>query len=144
MWRVALAFAIVLAAVGCGGSGRLSKRDYAKQADAICAKYNAKLRAIDRPRRIAELPQYVDRALPVARRGTDELRSLEAPKDEERTAREWLDQNHVVVAAMERLREAAKRNDRGGIEVALSEGNAANRAANQLARKLGLRVCARG
>lgn len=144
MRRLVLAF-VVLLAVGCGGNGgRLSKADYAKRADAICKSYNAKLRAVSRPHSVKDLPGYVDRALPVARKGNAELRALKAPKDEEKTAKEWVDQNNAVVAAMERLRDAAKKGDRAGIQVALSEATAANGAANGLARRLALRDCAKG
>jgi hypothetical protein len=139
--RLLLLLAVVLIAAGCGGGGRLSKAEYAKRADAICRKYNQKLRALGRPQSIAALPQYVDRALPVARKGNAELRDLEAPKGEETKAKEWLDQNQAVVAAMERLRDAAKRGNRAGIQVALSEASTANRAANRLAGELGLQIC---
>jgi len=142
MRRVAFVL-LVLIAAGCGGGSRLSKTDYAKRADAICSKYNAKINALGRPGGIKALPSYVDRALPIARNGNDELRGLKAPKSEEKTAKEWVDQNDAVVAAMERLRDAAKGGDRSGIQVALTEAGTANRAANRFARRLGVRVCAR-
>jgi hypothetical protein len=141
-WFV-LAFFVVLVA-GCGGGGRLSKEEYSKRADAICSKYNAKLRALARPTSISALPAYVDQALPLARKGDDELRALKPPADEEKTAKEWLDQNDSVVGSMERLRDAAKKGDRAGIQVALNEASSANQSANRLARRLGLGVCARG
>jgi hypothetical protein len=145
MRRVALAVAVVAFVAGCGGgSGRLSKAEYAKQADAICTKYNAKLKALARPTSISALPAYVDKALPLARKGDDELRALEPPKDEEQSAKEWLDQNDSVVGSMERLRDAAKKGDRAGIQTALNEASSANQTANRLARSLGLRVCAQG
>ena len=145
MRRFALAFVVVLAVVaGCGGSSRLSKAEYAKRADAICTKYNAKLKALARPTNISALPDYVDKALPLARKGDDELRALKPPKDEEQTAKEWLDQSDSVVGSMERLRDAAKKGDRAGIQTALNEASSANRTANGLARRLGLRVCAQG
>jgi hypothetical protein len=140
-----LAVVVVALVAGCGGGGgRLSKAEYAKQADAICTKYNAKLKALARPTGITELPAYVDRALPLARKGTGELRGLEPPKDEEQTAKEWLDQNDSVVGSMERLRDAAKKGDRTGIQAALNEATSANQTANRLARRLGLSVCAQG
>ena len=145
MQRIALAVVITGLVAGCGGgSSRLSKADYAKQADAICAKYNAKIRALGRPTAVSGLPAYVDKALPLARKGDDELRGLKPPKDEERKAKEWLDQNDSVVGSMERLRDAAKKGDRPGIQAALTEASSANRAANGLARRLGLNVCAQG
>ena len=145
MRRVCLALVVVVLAAGCGGgSGRLSKAEYSKRADAICTKYNAKLKALARPTSISGLPAYVDRALPLARKGDEELRALRPPKDEEKTAKEWLDQNDSVVGSMERLRGAATKGDRAGIQAALTEASSANRTANGLARRLGLAVCARG
>ena len=46
--RSILAVAAVIAlAAGCGGGGkRLSRAEFSKQADAICSKYNAKIRAL--------------------------------------------------------------------------------------------------
>jgi hypothetical protein len=145
MSRLTITFGVVLLAVGCGGGAkRLSKDEYTKQADAICSTYNKKISALGRPTNFKGLPSYVDRALPVARKGNEELRALKAPKDEEKTAKEWLDQNAAVVASMERLRDAAKKGDRAAIQVALGEASTANGAANRLARKLDLHVCARG
>ena len=145
MRRAALGLVVLLVA-GCGGGGggRLSKAEYSKKADAICTKYNAKIRALGRPTSIGGLPAYVDKALPLARKGDEELRALEPPEDEEQTAKEWLDQNDSVVGSMERLRDAAKKGDRAGIQAALTEASAANQTANRLARKLGLGVCAQG
>jgi hypothetical protein len=144
MRRGLLALVAVLLAAGCGSSSRLSPEEYSKRADAICTKYNAKIKALGQPGSIRALPGYVDRALPIARKGTDELRGLKPPKDEEKTAKEWLDQNDSVVAAMERLRDAAKHADRTGVQAALTDASSANRAANGFARQLGLRVCAQG
>ena len=145
MRRFALALAVAGLVAGCGGGReRLSKAEYAKRADAVCTKYNAKLKALTRPTSINALPDYVDKALPLARKGDEELRRLKPPKDEEQTAKEWLDQNDSVVGSMERLRDAAKKGDRTGIQTALNEATSANRTANRLARRLGLRVCAQG
>ena len=133
-----------LLAAGCGGGGRLSKQDYAKQADAICSKYNRKIEALGAPKSLADIAGYADKALALTRKGNDELEHLKPPKSEEQTAKEWLDQNDSVVGSMERLRGAAKKGDRAGIQAALNEASSANRTANGLARQLGLAVCARG
>ena len=74
MRRVAFVL-LVLIAAGCGGGSRLSKTDYAKRADAICSKYNAKINALGRPGGIKALPSYVDRALPIWYRAYVEPRS---------------------------------------------------------------------
>jgi len=146
--RHAAALAIAATALlvaGCGGGGgRLSKQDYAKQADAICAKYNRKIQALGAPKSLAEIPGFADKALKLTRQGNDELESLKPPKSEEQTAKRWGAQNDLVANAVADLRDAAKKNDRAEIRAALRRGQAANRTANALARDLGLRVCPRG
>jgi hypothetical protein len=142
---VTLATLLVLVAAGCGGGGgRLSKDDYAKQADAICSKYNRKLQALGTPTSLADIGGFADKALALTRKGNGELRALEPPKSEEQTSKEWLAQNELVAKAVADLRDAAKKSDRAGIQAALRRGQAANKTANGLARDLGLRVCARG
>lgn len=141
---LALAVAAAALAAGCGGAGRLSRGDYVKKADAICAKYNRQIRALRQPRTIGGISAFVAKAIPIARRGDGELRSLEPPRGDEATVKEWLAANDGVVEAIERLGAAARRDDRPGIRKALRQGNRANERAKRLARHLGLRVCARG
>lgn len=143
------ALAIVAAALfatscGSGGGGRLSKEDYAKKADAICAKYNRKIQALGPPKSLRDIVGFADKALELTRQGNDELKGLKPPKSEEQTAKKWVAQNDLVANAVADLRDAAKKNDRVEIRAALRRGQAANRTANGLARDLGLRVCPRG
>jgi hypothetical protein len=144
MGRLAVVALLVAALTACGGGGRLSRDDYVKRADAICAKYNRRIRALRQPRTVAGISAFTAKAIPIARRGDDELRTLEPPKGDEATARQWLAANDAVVEAIERLGAAARRGDRAGVRKALREGNRANERAKALARRLGLRVCARG
>jgi len=139
-----LGVAAVLLAAGCGGSGRLSKADYASRADAICSKYNRAIRDLQRPQSIRGLPAFVDRALPLAKKGNDELRRLRPPKSEEATAKELVAENDAIFAAMKRLRDAAKHGDRAGIRTALRDAATANQTSKRLGGDLGLRVCAQG
>ena len=136
--------ALALAGCGGGGGGRLSKDDYAKQADAICSKYNRKIQALGTPKTLADIGGFADRALKVTRQGNAELSGLKPPKNEDQTAKEWIAQNELVAKAVADLRDAAKKNDKPAIQAALKRGQRANKSANGLARDLGLRVCARG
>ena len=142
---VAVVLGAATLAAGCGGGdGRLSRDDYAKKADAICAEYNRRIRALRQPRTVAGISAFTAKAIPIARRGDSELRSLEPPQGEESTAKAWLAANEEVVDAITRLGAAARRGDRAGIRKALREGTRANGRAKRLARRLGLQVCARG
>ena len=135
-----------LLVAGCGGGGRLSKQDYARQADAICSKYNRKIEALGKPKSsaLAEVARFADQALALERKGNAELEGLKPPKSQEKTAREWVAQNDVVEKAVGDLRDAARKNDRAALGAALRRGNSANQVANKLARQLGLSVCPRG
>jgi hypothetical protein len=146
MIRGALAVgAALLLAAGCGGGGgSLSKGDYAKKADAICAKYNRKINALGSPKSLADIGPFADKALALERKGNQELRDLKPPKDEEQTAKRWTAQNDKVADAVADLSAAAKKNNRAGIQAALRRGQAANKQANALAKQLGAQVCGRG
>jgi hypothetical protein len=141
----AVAALVLVLAAGCGGGGgRLSKADYAKQADAICSKYNRKVEALGTPTSLGDIGPFADKAVALTRKGNDELRDLKPPKSEEQTAKEWLAQNELVAKAVDDLSAAAKKSDKAGIQAALRRGQSANKTANALAHDLGLRVCARG
>jgi len=145
-----LAASALLVAVivpGCGGGGgggkRLTRGEYAKQADAICLKYNAKLNGIAQPKSQAELAAFVDKAVPLVSDASDRLSELKPPQDEQRIATAWNTANAEVVRALQRLRDAAKANDRAKLQSALADGNKANAHANTLATTLGMNACSK-
>ena len=128
---------------GGGGGGRLSRSEYAKQADAICLKYNAKLNGIAQPKSQAELAAFVDKAVPLVSDASDRLSELKPPQDEQRIATAWNTANADIVRALQRLRDAAKANDRAKLQSALADGNKANAHANTLAKTLGMNACSK-
>ena len=71
----ALLLAVLVAGCG-GGGGRLTRSEYAKQADAICLKYNAKLNGIAQPKSQAELAAFVDKAVLLVSDASDWLSEL--------------------------------------------------------------------
>jgi len=141
----ALLLAVLVAGCGGGGGGgkRLSRSEYAKQADAICLKYNAKLNGIAQPKSQAELAAFVDKAVPLVSDASDRLSELKPPQDEQRIATAWNKANADIVRALERLRDAAKANDRAKLQAALADGNKANAHANTLAQTLGMSACSK-
>ncbi len=140
----ALFVAVLVAGCGGGGGGgRLSRAEYAKQADTICLKYNAKLNGIAQPKSQAELAAFVDKAVPLVSDASDRLSELKPPQDEQRIADTWNTANSDIVRALERLRNAAKAKDRAKLQAALADGNKANSRANTLAKTLGMNACSR-
>lgn len=138
---------VVVLVAGCGGgsgeAARLSRPDYAKQADKICSTYNAKLNALPAPKSQAELSAFVSKAVPLISDASDRLAELKPPQDEQRIADSWNRANSDIVRALERLRDAAKAKDNAKMQAALADGNKANSRANTLAKTLGMNACSK-
>ena len=139
----ALLAAALVAGCGSGGGSRLSRADYAKQADKICSTYNAKLNALPQPKSQAELSAFVGKAVPLVSDASDRLAELKPPQDEESIANAWNRANSDIVRALERLRDAAKAKDNAKMQTALADGNKANSRANTLAKTLGMDACSK-
>ena len=139
----ALLAAVLVAGCGGGGGSRLSRADYAKQADKICSTYNAKLNALPQPKSQAELSAFVGKAVPLVSDASDRLGELKPPQDEQRIADAWNRANSDIVRALERLRDAAKAKDNAKMQTALADGNKANSRANTLAKTLGMNACSK-
>jgi hypothetical protein len=120
-----LVFCALVAA--CGGSSGISKADYAKRADAICRRYQARLGTLT--------PARTPREIVAA------LKALPVPKSERDLVARWLARGDRAIAALVDLRRAASHGATLAVRdiVAAAEENAA--AADRLARELGLRAC---
>jgi hypothetical protein len=141
--RRLLAFALLgLVVAACGGGGaRLSKTEYAKRADAICARYEQAIRALGQPKSLDELTAFTDKAVPIAQKAVDDAARLRPPKDEEKLAESWHAVTQKVVDAIGRLGAAARKGDQNGAKAALAAGDTANTNANNLGRQLGMDAC---
>ena len=79
-WAVLLVVVLALAACGGGGGTRLSRDAYIAKADAVCTKVEDQQRELGAPATLAEIPAYVDKALPILDAGVEEMRALRPPK----------------------------------------------------------------
>jgi hypothetical protein len=127
--------AVLVAGCGGGGGARLSRTEYAKQADKICSTYNAKLNALPQPKSQAELSAFVGKAVPLVSDASDRLAELKPPQDEQRLADSWNQANSDIVRAK------AKNNAK--MQTELAAGNKANAHANTLAKTLGMNACSK-
>jgi hypothetical protein len=139
-----LALLVGCLAAGCGGGGgdRLSQEEFQQQANAICEKYDKKIRALGSPQSPADIPAYVQKGVPLLRQGIAELRALNPPADVEDDYNRMLDETTKAIPAAEKLADAAKRNDAEAVQDALKEGQEADSASDELASKLKLDGCA--
>jgi hypothetical protein len=143
--RFVLAIAVLGAlAVGCGGGGggdRLSKQEFQQQANAICKRYNAKIAALG-PASPSDIPQFVEKGVPVIQQGIAELRALRPPADLEDDYNRMLDEAERAIPAARKLGDAAAKQDAAAVQQAIKAGNAADQASDRIATKLGLSDCA--
>ena len=131
---------------GCGGGGvsgdGLTREEYAKQADAICAKYKRQTDALDRPATLEDLANVADDVIPILKKARDELRELKPPANEQTAASSWLDQFEVIISDVEKIRDKAKENDSAGVQKLAQPALEHNKRANDLATQLGMTTCA--
>ena len=132
---VALALALAAAVAGCGESSdnTLSKTEFIKKADAICAKDNKRLQAagakIGQKPTSAQMTQFVRSDLvPTLSNQIEKLRALKAPKK---------DQDHLNKLFDEVDQGLAKVKSEPSL---LTQGNPFSRP-NAGARAYGLKVC---
>jgi hypothetical protein len=138
--RAALILLLAAVAAGCGGGGDDGIGDLAARADAICARTNADLAALERPMSFEQLIRYVDEAATVAETRLRDLRALPPPEDDADAWSAYVAANERAVDALADLREATVVG-RGG-EEAEREFEAAEAEARERARELGLEACA--
>jgi hypothetical protein len=133
-------------ASGCGGDsgggGQLSTEEFRQQANAICAKYNEKIKALESPSSPEEISGYVDQVVPLLQQGISELRGLRAPAESQDDFDRMLDETEKAIPAAQQLGEAAANNDAAAVQRALKSGQQADAASDEIATDLGLTRCA--
>jgi hypothetical protein len=141
--------AVGLVAGGCGSDGqRLTKDEFVSDANAICAKWEKRVQS-----QMSGVPtgdekqlaSSIDKALPVIRKGNDELRSLTPPESLQGRFERWMEIADAEVDAARKLRDALRDNNRSAIQAAFIELQKKDVAQHRLARQeLGLTGCASG
>jgi hypothetical protein len=137
----------VLLAVGCGGGGggdRLSTDEFRQRANAICERYDAKIAAIGSPSSPEDIPQFVEKGIPLIEQGLAELRALNPPEQFEEDYDRMLDVTEKAIPAAHKLADAAAKQDAEAVQAALRAGEAADEESDRIATKLGLDRCAAG
>jgi ribosomal protein S20 len=129
---------------GCGG-GRLSIVDFDAKANTICAKYNAKVRAVytNVPPDPVSLSRAIRKAIVYTKKGADELDALKPPKTYESQFKEFVRITYDEVKAGKELAKAAETRNQAQLSAARTKLVLQGRNADRLARELGLNACAR-
>ena len=137
-----LFFACLTAGCGGGGGDRLSQEEFQQQANVICEKYDKKIQALGSPESPADIPDFVQKGIPLLRQGIAELRALNPPADVEDDYNRMLDETAKAIPAAEKLADAAEKGDAAAVQDAIKEGEQADSASDELATKLKLDRCA--
>lgn len=143
---VAAAAAAALGVGACGGGGnagapRLSRADYVRRGNAVCARYDAAIRRLGSPRGVTGIAPYIRDALPIMGRATAGLGRLRPPRELEDEFAGYLDAVRATRRRALDLRAAAARADGAAVQRLLTAAAAAGERNNALARKAGLDAC---
>lgn len=144
MRRASLLLLALVFTAGCGGGGggeRLTRADYAVQADAICGKYNQQTKALANPSNLSDLADVADRTLPILDNALSDLKKLKPPADEQATADQWLSAVEDLKGDLKEIRDKANDNDMKGVQAVVPKATEHNSKANSLATQLGMTVC---
>lgn len=137
-----LALATTLALVGCGGEAkRLSREEYAQQADAICAEGNRKTEQLPSPGNLSELADVTDETLVILDDALNDLRNLKPPRDQQKIVDQWLAQLETLTDDLQEIRDKARANDLRGVQEVAEKAQDHNARANELGTTLGMKVC---
>jgi hypothetical protein len=133
---------LLAACGGGGGSSRLSKSEFDSKADAICDQYQKKINDVPQPNGVKDVPDYIDKVLPLLREGTSKLADLKPPENLQSTADEWRLILHEEVSKAEALKKAAEKGDIAEVGKIANEADAKDKRGNELASQLGATSCA--
>jgi hypothetical protein len=126
-----------------GEDNRLSRDEYVREADAICAEYDKRLSTLGDAKSLEQLAANAERALPIAEEGVGKLRELEPPEELAPRVNEWLERNDENVEKIEELQDAAREGDETRVQTIAADAADNEREADRLARRIGLRSCAK-
>lgn len=126
-----------------GGGGRLSKREFTRRADAICADANKTIFAIGAPDLTdpEATSGAIRRLVTIQRQELQDLRDLAPPKTDKPAIDEWLDLAAKALREAEVALTALERSDRNGVNAANARGGEAQMGADDLAGEYGVTGC---
>jgi hypothetical protein len=140
-------FGLALAACGGGGGNgsaggeTLTPDEFRQQADAVCAKFEAKLNDLGSPSSLDDLADFVDKAVPIIEEGNNELQNLKPPDE---LADDWNKAMAIQDKNLELthdLQDAIHANDDAKVQDIVAELDASDAESTRIARSIGLENC---
>jgi hypothetical protein len=140
--RAVLGATAVVVAAGCGGGNGVTRAEWARDADAICAEYERRYDSLGTADELPDLARLLDRAIALLGEERAAIDRLEASKEDEPWVRQLLVHLEKARTAAGRARTAARRGDENAVMVAIGESDSAAAQAQHVARDLGADTCA--
>jgi hypothetical protein len=129
---------LVLAVAACGSSGRLSRGQLVKKADAACTRAHA---AEEHVAPAGQVVRHLDDLIRIARQEHAELAALKPSKDDAATYRELLARVQKTIDLTVRARQAAAARSVAQYRLLVAAVLQSNAAAKAFAQGFGLKVC---
>jgi hypothetical protein len=148
MRRLSLLLLLVLVAA-CGGGdddsdGVLTRAEYTRLANASCVEAERKLQALGAFDNFAELEKEMKVGRDAIQQSADELRDLTPPSKLLTQHRELISLTEETADVATRISAAAGKNDQLEMQKQAERAETLTKAANDVARKLGLLECVSG
>ncbi len=135
---------LLAAAAGCGGDGggdRLTKEEYIAQADAICKATEDELDALAEPATKEEFASFLEEGLGLSEAQLEDLRALSPPEADEATLEEAYSLVEQQLDVIRDMVDAVKADDEAAVQELITQGDALNDRADQIAADYGLKEC---
>jgi hypothetical protein len=137
-----VACALVVAACGGSSSKRLSRSEFVSKGNAVCAKYNDKLKALAQPRNAKEFADLVHNGKALIKQEIAELRKLKPPAAQQSTFDDMLVGAEDGLPILDQMETAARSGDLRQAQQLDSKLGVKDSQVNGVARRLGLTTCA--
>jgi hypothetical protein len=134
--------AAVLAICGCGGGGNTPANGYLRAGDALCRSINETIARVAHPTADPSEHARQDRViLAAAERARRRFGRLEPPAAKRATATRFLAAFDAKLDALRRMAATTEQRDPRGFRRAFAANHAADVRFNDIAQRLGFRVC---
>jgi hypothetical protein len=140
--RAVLGAVTLVVAAGCGGGNGVTRAEWARDADAICAEYERRYKSLGTADELPDLARLLGRAVVLLDEERAAIDRLEVPAEDEPRVRQLLAHLDSARAAASRARTSARRGDENAVMVAIGESESAAAQAQHIARDLGADTCA--
>ena len=150
MLRLASLLVLVVLLAACGGGdddggdGTLSRAEYTRLANASCKEAEQKLNNLGGFANFKELEKEMKVGRDALQQSADELRELKPPTRLAARHREFIDLTEETVDVANRISAAAGENDQVEMQKQAERAEEITKAANDVAKKLGLLECVSG